>query len=100
MSKELIALRFGRARSALEPRLHLALRRPGYQTHQPRCRSIRASRRAVVGRREKQRWISLPEGEVIDNSDPNEWIFPIGTKVWKGSNARGDARNAHVAKDR
>ncbi|HEY1532659.1 MAG TPA: hypothetical protein VGF76_01530, partial [Polyangiaceae bacterium] len=32
---------------------------------------------------QKQRWISLPPGQVIDNSDPNEWSFPIGTKVWK-----------------
>ncbi len=32
---------------------------------------------------EKQRWISLPPGQVIDNSDANEWIFPVGTRVWK-----------------
>jgi hypothetical protein len=32
---------------------------------------------------EKQRWISLPAGGVVDNTDPNEWIFPVGTKVWK-----------------
>ncbi|MEP6652291.1 MAG: hypothetical protein ABJA82_02975, partial [Myxococcales bacterium] len=32
---------------------------------------------------EKQRWIQLPAGEAIDNTDANEWIFPIGTKVWK-----------------
>lgn len=32
---------------------------------------------------EKQRWISLPKGQQIDNSDANEWLFPIGTKVWK-----------------
>jgi hypothetical protein len=25
----------------------------------------------------------LPAGSVIDNSDPNEWSFPVGTKVWK-----------------
>jgi hypothetical protein len=31
----------------------------------------------------KQRWISLPAGTKIDNTDPNEWVFPIGTKVWK-----------------
>ncbi|HEX4403936.1 MAG TPA: hypothetical protein VH560_03860 [Polyangia bacterium] len=31
----------------------------------------------------KQRWIFLPAGMKIDNSNPNEWIFPIGTKVWK-----------------
>jgi hypothetical protein len=32
---------------------------------------------------EKQRWISLPAGQVIDNSNPDEWTFPVGTKVWK-----------------
>ncbi len=32
---------------------------------------------------EKQRWISLPAGATIDATDPNDWIFPVGTKVWK-----------------
>ncbi|HEX3850164.1 MAG TPA: hypothetical protein VHW01_04310 [Polyangiaceae bacterium] len=32
---------------------------------------------------QKQRWISLPPGQIIDNSNPNEWTFPVGTKVWK-----------------
>jgi len=32
---------------------------------------------------EKSRWIYLPPGTVIDNADPNEWIFPVGTKLWK-----------------
>ncbi|HEY2902093.1 MAG TPA: hypothetical protein VGL59_16040 [Polyangia bacterium] len=32
---------------------------------------------------EKQRWIRLPAGSVIDNTDPNEWRFPIGTQLWK-----------------
>jgi hypothetical protein len=31
----------------------------------------------------KQRWISLPPGTTIDATDPSEWIFPVGTKVWK-----------------
>jgi len=31
----------------------------------------------------KQRWISLPPGTKIDNSNPDEWTFPVGTKVWK-----------------
>jgi hypothetical protein len=31
----------------------------------------------------KRRWIYLPEGEKIDNSDPNGWVFPVGTKLWK-----------------
>jgi hypothetical protein len=32
---------------------------------------------------EKQRWIALPPGTKIDASDPNEWAFPVGTKIWK-----------------
>ncbi len=32
---------------------------------------------------EKQRWIDLPPGTKIDATDPNEWIFPVGTKVFK-----------------
>jgi mono/diheme cytochrome c family protein len=31
----------------------------------------------------KRRWISLPEGSVIDASDPDAWKFPPGTRVWK-----------------
>jgi hypothetical protein len=31
----------------------------------------------------KQRWIYLPPGTTIDNSDPNEWKFPVGTKLFK-----------------
>lgn len=32
---------------------------------------------------EKQRWIELPAGKKIDATDPNEWVFPVGTKVFK-----------------
>jgi hypothetical protein len=32
---------------------------------------------------DKSRWIELPDGGVIDDTDPNEWVFPVGTKVWK-----------------
>jgi mono/diheme cytochrome c family protein len=31
----------------------------------------------------KRRWISLPEAEPIDTSDPDDWSFPVGTKLWK-----------------
>ena len=31
----------------------------------------------------KRRWISLPPGTAIDGSDPEAWIFPIGTRLWK-----------------
>jgi hypothetical protein len=32
---------------------------------------------------QKQRWIELPPGTTIDRSNPNEWTFPIGTKLFK-----------------
>jgi hypothetical protein len=32
---------------------------------------------------EKQRWIFLPKGTKIDSSSPNDWSFPVGTRVWK-----------------
>ncbi|HVW28284.1 MAG TPA: hypothetical protein VHC69_23135 [Polyangiaceae bacterium] len=31
----------------------------------------------------KSRWIYIPKGQKIDATNPNEWIFPVGTKVWK-----------------
>jgi cytochrome c553 len=32
---------------------------------------------------EKRRWISLPDGAEIDTRDPDDWLFPVGTKLWK-----------------
>lgn len=31
----------------------------------------------------KRRWVSLPPGAAIDGSDPDAWIFPVGTRFWK-----------------
>jgi hypothetical protein len=31
----------------------------------------------------KRRWISLPSGSAIDASDPDAWVFPVGTRLWK-----------------
>ncbi len=31
----------------------------------------------------KNRWIYLPPGQKIDTTDPSEWTFPVGTRVWK-----------------
>jgi hypothetical protein len=31
----------------------------------------------------KRRWISLPSGTAIDGSDPDAWVFPVGTRLWK-----------------
>ena len=32
---------------------------------------------------EKQRFVFLPPGTTIDTSDMDEWVFPVGTRVWK-----------------
>jgi hypothetical protein len=31
----------------------------------------------------KRRWIALPPGTAIDASNPDAWVFPVGTKLWK-----------------
>lgn len=31
----------------------------------------------------KRRWVRLPAGSAIEGSDPDAWIFPVGTKLWK-----------------
>ena len=31
----------------------------------------------------KRRWLALPPGQRIDASDPDDWRFPVGTRVWK-----------------
>ena len=31
----------------------------------------------------KRRWISVPASAVIDGSDAEAWVFPVGTRVWK-----------------
>ena len=31
----------------------------------------------------KRRWISLPPGTAIDGKDPDAWVFPVGTRLWK-----------------
>ncbi len=31
----------------------------------------------------KRRWIRLPPGASIDATDPDAWIFPVGTRLWK-----------------
>jgi len=32
---------------------------------------------------EKRRWIRLPPGTQIDARDPDRWVFPVGTRLWK-----------------
>jgi hypothetical protein len=31
----------------------------------------------------KTRWIYLPPGSPIDTTDMDNWVFPVGTKIWK-----------------
>jgi hypothetical protein len=31
----------------------------------------------------KSRWLHLPAGATIDTTDMDNWVFPVGTKVWK-----------------
>jgi hypothetical protein len=31
----------------------------------------------------KRRFIYLPPGTTIDSRDPDHWLFPNGTKIWK-----------------
>ena len=32
---------------------------------------------------DKQRFVSLPAGTQIDTTDPDNWIYPVGTRLWK-----------------
>jgi hypothetical protein len=32
---------------------------------------------------EKKRWVRLPPGATIDTTDPDHWIFPVGTQFFK-----------------
>jgi len=32
---------------------------------------------------EKYRYVYLPPGTQIDTTDPDHWVFPVGTKLWK-----------------
>lgn len=32
---------------------------------------------------EKRRWVALPNNTLIDTTDMNHWVLPIGTRLWK-----------------
>ncbi|MBK6809861.1 MAG: hypothetical protein IPG81_13335 [Sandaracinaceae bacterium] len=40
---------------------------------------------------EKERFVFIPENGVIDTSDPDRWVFPVGTVFWK-TFSRGGVR--------
>ncbi len=44
----------------------------------------------------KRRWISLPPGAIINTSDMSQWVFPIGTQVWKEFSFRVPRGNRFV----
>ena len=37
----------------------------------------------------KSRWLYLPPNSTIDDSNMDEWVFPVGTKVWKEFKVNG-----------
>ncbi len=37
----------------------------------------------------KSRWIYMPAGSSIDTTDMDDWVFPIGTKIWKTFDLNG-----------
>lgn len=37
----------------------------------------------------KQRWIHLPPGKTIDVRNPDRWVFPVGTRIWKEFSIHG-----------
>lgn len=50
----------------------------------------------------KQRWIRLPAGTSIDARDPDHFVFPVGTKLWKefAFGARVETRFMRLGADR
>ncbi len=49
----------------------------------PGVRPFRPAHELWTDGAKKQRWIRLPPGSVIDTSNPDDWSFPVGTRVWK-----------------
>jgi hypothetical protein len=49
----------------------------------------------------KRRWAYLPAGTSIDAKDPEEWVFPVGTKFWKEfSWSRGPVETRYLERTR
>ena len=38
---------------------------------------------------DKERFMSIPDGAVIDTSNPDRWVFPVGTRIWKNFSMDG-----------
>lgn len=48
----------------------------------------------------KRRWVTLPEGTKVDVSDPNEFVYPAGTKFWKEFRVEGEDGTLRLAETR
>ncbi len=44
----------------------------------------------------KNRFIQLPAGQSIDTTDPENWVFPVGTKLWKDFDMNGTPAETRV----
>lgn len=44
----------------------------------------------------KHRWIFLPKNTQIHTEDPDHWVFPVGTKLWKEFAFLKDGRSVRV----
>jgi len=53
------------------------------KTRSPRVRAFAPAVSFWSDGADKERFIELPDGAVIDTSSMDEWRFPVGTKVWK-----------------
>lgn len=58
-------------------------------TRSPQAREYRPRFELWSDGATKRRWVSVPEGERIDNSNPEQWRFPVGTKFWKEFSLNG-----------
>jgi len=48
----------------------------------------------------KTRWIRLPPGGAIDKTDPDRWVFPVGTRFWKEFSFRDERGRPHRVETR
>ena len=61
----------------------------GAKTIAPAARQFTPVRGLWSDGAQKRRFISLPDGQQIDNTDSSEWNFPVGTKAWKEFSMEG-----------
>ncbi|MDB4990208.1 MAG: hypothetical protein JWN04_5386 [Myxococcaceae bacterium] len=49
---------------------------------------------------EKRRWASIPDGQKIDVSDPDGFVYPVGTRFWKEFRVRAADGSERMAETR